>query len=79
MEFVPRLLISWAINLAALWAANAIWDGVQIHGWAGYLIGSAVLGVANAVLKRFADRVLAFNVSASRLRGGAFVTNDSSK
>ena len=51
MEFVPRLAIAWAINLAALWAANAIWDGVQIHGWAGYLIGSAVLGVANAVLK----------------------------
>ena len=51
MEFVPRLAIAWAINLAALWAANAIWDGVQIHGWAGYLIGSAVLGIANAVLK----------------------------
>jgi len=51
MEFVPRLAIAWAINLAALWVANAIWDGVQIHGWAGYLIGSAVLGIANAVLK----------------------------
>jgi putative membrane protein len=51
MEFVPRLAIAWAINLAALWAANAIWDGVQIHGWAGYLIGSAVLGIANAVIK----------------------------
>jgi putative membrane protein len=51
MEFVPRLAIAWAINLAALWVANAIWDGVQIHGWAGYLIGSAVLGIANTVLK----------------------------
>ena len=51
MEFVPRLAIAWAINLAALWVANAIWDGVQIHGWAAYLIGSAVLGIANAVLK----------------------------
>ena len=51
MPFVPRLVIAWAINLAALWAANAIWDGVQIHGWAAYLIGSAVLGIANAVLK----------------------------
>ena len=44
-------MIAWGINLAALWAANAIWDGVQIHGWAAYLIGSAVLGIANAVLK----------------------------
>jgi putative membrane protein len=51
MSFVSRLAIAWAINLAALWAANALWDGVRIHGWAAYLIGSAVLGVANAVLK----------------------------
>ena len=51
MSFAPRLVIAWGINLAALWAANAIWDGVHIHGWAAYLIGSAVLGIANAVLK----------------------------
>jgi putative membrane protein len=51
MSFVPRLAIAWAINLAALWAANALWDGVRIHGWKAYLIGSAVLGIANAVLK----------------------------
>jgi hypothetical protein len=29
--------------------------------------------------KRFADRARAFNVSASRFRGGAFVTSDLSK
>jgi putative membrane protein len=51
MSFVPRLAIAWAINLAALWAANALWDGVRIEGWKAYLIGSAVLGIANAVLK----------------------------
>lgn len=51
MAFVPRLVIAWAINLAALWAADAIWDGVRIDGWKSYLIGSAVLGIANAVLK----------------------------
>ena len=51
VSFVPRLAIAWAINLAALWAANALWDGVRIHGWAAYLIGSAVLGIANTVLK----------------------------
>jgi putative membrane protein len=51
MTFAPRLAIAWAINLAALWAADAIWDGVRIHGWAAFLIGSAVLGIANAVLK----------------------------
>ncbi len=48
---LARLVVAWGINAAALWAANAIFDGVRIHGWAAYLIGSAVLGVANAVIK----------------------------
>src|SRR2546429_4195477 len=51
MALLPRLAAAWAINAAALWAANALWDGVSIHGWAAYLIGSAVLGVANTVIK----------------------------
>jgi putative membrane protein len=51
MSFAARLAIAWAINLAALWAADALWGGVHIHGWAAFLIGSAVLGVANAILK----------------------------
>src|SRR6266536_2379644 len=51
MPFAVRLVIAWAINLAALWAADALWTGVRIDGWAAFLIGSAVLGVANAVLK----------------------------
>jgi putative membrane protein len=46
-----RLLVAWAINAAALWVANQLFDGVHIHGRAAYLIGAAVLGVANAVLK----------------------------
>src|SRR5256884_4726331 len=51
MSYVLRLAIAWAINAAALWVANALWDGVRIHGWAAYLIGAAVLGIANTVLK----------------------------
>ena len=51
VSFLPRLAVAWAINAAALWVANALWDGVRIHGWAAYLIGAAVLGVANTVLK----------------------------
>ena len=49
--YLPRFLVAWAINLAALWVADALWDGVQINGWAAYLIGSAVLGIANAAIK----------------------------
>ena len=51
MPFVTRLAVAWAINAAALWVANALWGGVTIHGWAAYLIGAAVLGIANAVVK----------------------------
>ena len=51
MPFVLRLALAWAINLAALWVADAIWDGVRIDGWTAFLVGSAVLGIANAVLK----------------------------
>ena len=51
MPFVIRVAIAWAVNAAALWAANALWDGVRIHGWAAYLIGSAVLGIVNAFVK----------------------------
>ena len=44
-------MIAWAINLLALWLANALWDSVSIQGWAAYLIGSAVLGIANTIVK----------------------------
>jgi putative membrane protein len=51
VPFVARLAVAWAVNAAALWAADALWDGVHINGWGAYLLGSAVLGVANAILK----------------------------
>lgn len=51
MPFAVRLAVAWAINLAALWVADALWDGVRIDGWRAFLIGSAVLGVVNAIVK----------------------------
>ena len=48
---VVRLLILWAVNVAALWLADALWDGVSIDSTAGLLIGGLVLGLANAVMK----------------------------
>jgi putative membrane protein len=51
VPFVLRLLVALAINALALWVADLLWDGVQIDGAAGYIIGAAVLGVANAILK----------------------------
>jgi putative membrane protein len=51
VSFGLRLAVAWAINAAALWVADALFDGVAIQGGWAYIIGSAVLGVANAVLK----------------------------
>ena len=51
MPFAVRLAIAWAINVAALWVADALWDGVRIHGWAAFLVGAAVLGVANTIIR----------------------------
>lgn len=51
MSLVPRLAVAWAINAAALAVADALWDGVTIDGWAAFLVGAAVLGIANAVIK----------------------------
>ena len=51
MPLVIRLGLALAINAAALWVANALFSGVRIHGWWAYIIGAAVLGIANAVIK----------------------------
>ena len=51
MTLLARLLVAWAISAAGLWVANDLYGGVRIHGWTAYLLGAAVLGVANAVLK----------------------------
>jgi len=46
-----RLFLALAINAAALWVANSLFSGVHIHGWWAYIIGAAVLGIANTVIK----------------------------
>jgi putative membrane protein len=51
MFLLIRLAIAWAINIGALWVADALWDSVQINGTAAYLIGAAVLGIANTIIK----------------------------
>jgi putative membrane protein len=51
MPLVVRFVVMVAVNAAALWVADALWDGVTINGFWAYAIGAAVLGVANAILK----------------------------
>jgi putative membrane protein len=51
MSRLAGLFVAWAINIAALWVANRLFGGVMIHGGAAYLVGAAVLGIANTILK----------------------------
>jgi putative membrane protein len=48
---VPRFVVSWLVNAAALWLADWLFDGVRIDGWVPLLIAAAVFGVINALLK----------------------------
>src|SRR5437667_742646 len=48
---VARFLAAWGISALALYVANGLFSGVVIHGATAYLLGAAVLAVANAVLK----------------------------
>src|SRR5947208_559749 len=51
MGFLVRLAIAWVINAAALWVADALWNGVTINGAAAFIIGAAVLGIANTIIR----------------------------
>jgi putative membrane protein len=51
MQILARFCAAWGINALALYIANGLFTGVEIHGAAAYLVGAAVLAVANAVLK----------------------------
>ena len=51
MLLLARFIAAWGISALALYIANGLFSGVRIHGTAAYLIGAAVLAVANAVLK----------------------------
>src|ERR671935_1502021 len=46
-----RLVVAWAINALALWICNGLFGSVDIHGAWAYIIGAAVLGIANGILK----------------------------
>jgi putative membrane protein len=46
-----RLIAAWGINALALWLADALWDSVTINGWTAYIVGAAVLGLANTIIR----------------------------
>jgi len=44
-------LLGWGLNIVALLVVDSIFDGVEIRRWGPLLIGAAVLGLGNAILK----------------------------
>lgn len=45
------LLLSWLANIVSLAVADWIFDGVSIGHWWPLLLGAAVLGIANTIVK----------------------------
>ena len=50
-ETLAALLVGWGVNVVALLVVDAIFDGVAIGVWGGVLVGAAVFGIANAIVK----------------------------
>jgi putative membrane protein len=46
-----RALLGWGVNIVALLVIDWIFDSVEIGRWGSLLLGAAVLGLANAILK----------------------------
>jgi putative membrane protein len=51
MYLLIRLGIALGINVAALWLADVLFDGVRIDGFWAFVIGALVLGIANTIIK----------------------------
>jgi putative membrane protein len=44
-------LVGWGVNIVALLVVDWIFDSVEIGRWGSILIGAAVLGLGNAIVK----------------------------
>ena len=51
MNFLTRVALAWAFNIAALWVARSLFDNVTADGWGALILAGLVFGIANAVIK----------------------------
>ena len=51
MPIVMYLLLSWLANIVSLLVADWIFDGVSIERWWPLILGAAILGIANTIVK----------------------------
>ncbi len=50
-RFVVRALVAWGVNVVILIVIDWLFDSVAIGRWGPLLIGAAVFGLANAIVK----------------------------
>jgi putative membrane protein len=50
-RLVIGALLGWGVNIVALIVIDWLFDGVTIERWGPLLIGAAVLGIGNAIVK----------------------------
>jgi putative membrane protein len=50
-RFLVGALIAWGVNIVILLVVDWVFDGVEIRRWGPLLIGAAVFGLANAIVK----------------------------
>ncbi|HKG39498.1 MAG TPA: phage holin family protein [Conexibacter sp.] len=51
---LPRFVVTWLFNIAALWVAAKLLDGVQVtgdHAWVTFVLAGLVFSLANMVVK----------------------------
>jgi putative membrane protein len=51
---LPRFLLGWAFNVAALWVADKLLDGVHVSGdhvWVTFVLAGLVFSLVNMVVK----------------------------
>ena len=50
-RFIGGAVVSWVVNIVALAFCDWIFSAVDIDGWGPLLIGAAVLGIVNWIVK----------------------------
>jgi putative membrane protein len=51
MRLIVRLALGWAVNVAALWVAVKVFDGVTSSDWTALIIAGLVFGIVNTIVR----------------------------
>jgi putative membrane protein len=51
VNLLVKIAVAWLANVAALWVADALLDGLEIEGWGPLLLAALVLAVLNMLVR----------------------------